>query len=75
MYNIASGLESGLPWAWWLWIPFSILPWGLWEALNALSIVWVFDWTSVDDTGITPDPAKKKVDDGANSTGEETLAE
>ena len=59
---MVSGLNSGLPYVWWIMFPFNIFFRFLYEALAALSIVWVFDWTSVDDSGITPDPAKKKVD-------------
>ena len=72
---MASGLESGLPFKWYYIWPFNFFPWVLYEALAALSIVWVFDWTSVDDSGIVPDPAKKKPDETNNTEGEGALVE
>ena len=59
MYDFVTGLLRSVP-NFWFMVPFvNFFTWLCLMAINGIGIVWTFDWTSIDASGIIPEAKVK----------------
>ena len=72
MYEIQNGITRSLPYLWRFFPPTFIMAVIMFECLNALAIVWTWDWESIDDSAIIPE-TKVKAKASATGDGSNTI--